>query len=482
MSTKPGHDSIFQDGTPRTSSRTSRLIKNLVWLITPAILTNGPRKPLHSTAYLDGLRGFAAFLVYWQHHQVWARVAISAGHIFENGFGYDGQYYFACIPFIRIFFTGGHVAVTTFFVISGYVLSMKPLKCIHAKEYTKLEESVASALFRRWLRLYIPAIGTTFAYFTIWHLFGVWTAYPKHKDTYLGEVYNWYLQFKKMSWVFQNEKPGESWFEYNFHLWSIPTEFRGSMVIYTIQIAISRCTRNARLAVQIALMFYFMFLVDGWYCSMFIGGMFICDLEMLARENNLPGFFAIFKNHTKRIYQFLFIFAIYLSGVPSYNPFDMSIIQSTPGWYYLSLLRSRILNDYKWFYLFWSSMFIVSAVPHLPLFRKFLESRFCQYLGKISFAFYLVHGPILWTLADRMYAVVGWLREDRNEGLKPYENLFPISKKGPLGMEIAFWVPHLVILPFTFWVAEIATKLFDEPSVKISHWFYRKNCGLAAKS
>jgi peptidoglycan/LPS O-acetylase OafA/YrhL len=477
MSPGPGHESIFQDDKQATRSRLSHFKDSFISLITPAIITRGPRKQLHLTAYLDGLRGFAAFLVYWQHHQVWARVAISAGHIFENGFGYDGQYYFACIPFIRILFTGGHVAVTTFFVISGYVLSMKPLKCIHAKEYTKLEDSVASALFRRWLRLYIPAIGTTFAYFTIWHLFGVWTAYPKHQETYLGEVYNWYLQFKKMSWVFQNEKPGDSWFEYNFHLWSIPTEFRGSVVIYTIQIAISRCTRNARLAVQVALMFYFLFVVDGWFCAMFIGGMFICDLEMLAQSNNLPSFFTIFQNHTTRIFQFLFIFAIYLSGVPSYNPFDMRIIQSTPGWYYLSLLRARVMNDYKWFYLFWSSMFIVSSIPHLPLFRKFLESRFCQYLGRISFALYLVHGPILWTFADRMYAVVGWLREDRNEGLKPYENLFPVSKAGPLGLELAFLVPHLVILPFTFWVAEIATKIFDEPSVKISHWAYRKGLG-----
>jgi hypothetical protein len=37
------------------------------------------------------------------------------------GNGYDGKYYFACLPGIRTLFSGGHFAVSVFFVLSGYI-------------------------------------------------------------------------------------------------------------------------------------------------------------------------------------------------------------------------------------------------------------------------------------------------------------------------------------------------------------------------
>jgi hypothetical protein len=75
---------------------------------------SGQRKAPHHTAYLDGLRGFAAFMVYWHHHQLWPRAL--GDLIFENAFGFEERYYFACIPGIRTFFSGGHFAVALFFV------------------------------------------------------------------------------------------------------------------------------------------------------------------------------------------------------------------------------------------------------------------------------------------------------------------------------------------------------------------------------
>ena len=99
-------------------------------VLRPSIFTKAPRKELSPTSWLDGLRGFAAFLVYWQHHQGWARVGIIANDLMETSFGYNDQYYFAALPGIRLFFTGGHIAVSIFFFISGHVLSVKPLALI----------------------------------------------------------------------------------------------------------------------------------------------------------------------------------------------------------------------------------------------------------------------------------------------------------------------------------------------------------------
>ena len=91
------------------------------------------------------------------HHVLWAHKGLSTDFI-ESGFGYQDKHLFSTYPFIRNFFGGGHYAVSTFFVISGYVLSTKPLSFIHAGEQAQLADNLASALFRRWLRLYIPLL------------------------------------------------------------------------------------------------------------------------------------------------------------------------------------------------------------------------------------------------------------------------------------------------------------------------------------
>jgi peptidoglycan/LPS O-acetylase OafA/YrhL len=200
-----------------------------IWsdLSLPTLFTRSPttrRKNLRRTAYLDGLRGFAAFMVYWHHHQLWARESIHADVIFERGFGFDGKY-----------------AVTIFFVISGYVLSTKPMSLIHAGEHLKLSENLCSALFRRWLRLFIPVICVTFIYLTSWHLFGIWIADVTQEVTYGGELYKWYAEFKNYSFMFTGG--GEPWLSFDQHVWSIPVEFRGSIIVFTSLLAFSRPSR-----------------------------------------------------------------------------------------------------------------------------------------------------------------------------------------------------------------------------------------------
>jgi peptidoglycan/LPS O-acetylase OafA/YrhL len=460
-------DDITAESKLSPSARAARW----VWEVTrPVVKLGGPRKQLRRTAYLDGLRGFAAFLVYWHHHQLWAHKTTLADNVLENAWGYQGKYHFATMHGIRTFFTGGHYAVTVFFVISGYVLSTKPLSLVQAGEYAKLGENLGSALFRRWLRLYIPVIVTTFLYMTSWHAFGIWT-YADHQSNFRDELWNWYGEFKKFSFVFNTG--GEPWFTYNFHVWSIPVEFKGSIVIYTSLLAFSRCTRNARLLCEAGLIVYFLYIADAWYCAMFMAGMLICDLDMLALKDDLPSIFWRMEPFKELIFYNFFVISVFLGGVPAQNS-ELETLRANPGWYFLSFLKPQAVFDYKWFYLFWASSFIVAAIPRIPWLKAFFETRFNQHMGRISYAFYLVHGPILWTLGDRLYALVGWAQQAQFFGIPNWVNKFPLSKSGPLGLEIAFLVPHLILLPFTLWIAEIVTRLLDEPSVKFTQWFHSK--------
>ncbi|KAI1076658.1 acyltransferase family-domain-containing protein [Whalleya microplaca] len=451
--------------------RLARPLKPLLSPLWPSM--PGTLEKLRPTAYLDGLRGFASFLVYWHHHQLWAHTAMEQNKMFEDGFGYEGKYHFAAFHGIRMFFSGGHYAVSTFFVISGYVLSAKPLSLIQSEEYVKLGDNVASALFRRWLRLYLPLIAVTFLYMTSCHVLGLWVENTK-QGSWRDELWAWYADFKNFSFVFN--LGGEPWFSYHFHAWSIQVEFKGSVIIYSCLMAFSRLSRRARLSCEVGLVFYFMYIADGWYAAMFMSGMLLCDLDLLATKNELPRVLRKLAPAKSFIFYHLLVFSLFLGGVPSVNA-DINRMKSQRGWYYLSSLKPQAVFDYKWFYLFWAATFLVASVPRIPWLRRFFEARFCQYLGRISFALYLVHGPVLWTLGDRLYASVGWYGKTQLHNLPQWVNRLELPKAGPLGLEFSFLAPHLVLLPLTIWLAELVTRLIDEPSVWLAQWLYGRLIG-----
>jgi peptidoglycan/LPS O-acetylase OafA/YrhL len=440
-----------------------------------ALRTSAPKKPVRRTAWLDGLRGFAAFIVYIHHNQLWAHGG-KGNLIFENSFGFENRRYFAALPFVRLFFSGGHFAVAIFFVISGYVLSVKSLSLIHSGKTSTAAESLGSALFRRWMRLYIPIMLVTFSWMCFRHWTKIWTDSHEMAGTFREDVKIWYQTFKNYSFVFTgnyHEFPER----YHSHTWSIPVEFRGSIIVYTTLSALSRCTTSARLWCQAGLMVYFLYIADGYYGTLFIGGMLLCDLDLLAQDGKLPRFLSVLSGFKEFIFFHLFVLAMYLGGVPSYdNPKadQLAVLFKSPGWSWLSHLKPQAVFDAKWFYLTWAAILTVASIPHLPWLKRFFETRFCQYLARISFALYLVHGLVIFSLADRIYAAVGLDRPRHKDGIPHWIGTFPLSKKGPMGFELAFWLPQLIILPFTLYMAEVVTKLADEPSVKITNWLYRK--------
>ncbi|KAI7552041.1 hypothetical protein KC331_g2151 [Hortaea werneckii] len=425
---------------------------------------------LRRTAYLDGLRGFAAFLVYWHHHCLWAHEAMESEKRLQNGWGYEGQYYFATLPGIRVFVNGGHFAVATFFVLSGYVLSTKPLALINAGEYTKLGDNVASALFRRWLRLYLPILATTFMMVCLWHIFGIWGNFIPEPNFRAG-IWKWYIDLKSYTFIFRTG--GEPWIDYNPHTWSIPVEFKGSIVIYTAVMAFSRCTRKARFWGELALVYYFMYIADGAHFAMFMAGMMIADFDLTAMANELPSWLTNLSFLEQPVSYFMLFMALVLGSVPSFSA-EIQVLRETPGWYAASKIVPQAVFDYKWFFLFWAAICMILSSGRIPWLKRFFETRFCLYLCRISYMLYLVHGPILWTLGDRLYAAVGWTREQQASTIPHWVNRMPMPRVGPYALEFAFFVPHIILLPFTLLVAEIATAVIDNPSLRFSAWLYSK--------
>ncbi|KAF2761276.1 hypothetical protein EJ05DRAFT_491938 [Pseudovirgaria hyperparasitica] len=427
---------------------------------------------LRETAYLDGLRGFAAFLVYILHHELWAHSALNhADRILENGFGHHGNFYFACLPFIRNFFTGGHIAVGCFFVISGYVLTLKPLTMINNGEYGKLGDNLASAIFRRWFRLWVPIAIVTFLYATFLHLTDLKGPHQMN-TTWLGEVWDWYVELKNYSFVFN--MGGKDYFYLNDHIWTIPCELRGSLVVYLACLSFARFSRNARLYAELALLWYFMWIVDGWFVAYFVAGMILADLDVLAKLGNLPRWIVNLAPYQEMIWYSLFMIGMFFAGVPSQSN-ELEDIRVTPGWYWLSFLKPQAVFAPKWFYLFFGAVPIVAVIPRIHFLKAFFESRFCQFMGRISYCFYLAHGPVLWLVGGRLYSAVGLVREGLDETEFPgWPNAFPIPHIGPLGLESNFLLVNIITLPLTLWLGDVMTKLIDEPCVRAAGNLWRK--------
>jgi peptidoglycan/LPS O-acetylase OafA/YrhL len=461
----------------QTLSQRTRLkqwiYSRLIWL--PTLLQTKlfrASAPLSSTAYLDGLRGFSALMVYWMHNELYAHEMVRGPSILENAFGYNKQYYFVCFPGIRTLFSGGHLAVAIFFVLSGYVLSFRPLTLLHDGDLVKFGDGLASALYRRWLRLFVPLIGTSFVFMTLnWLIPGLTTFDSEPK--YVDEVLKWYYELKEFSFIFRSG--GEPWFSYNTQSWTIALEMKGSIIIYTCLLAFARCGRNARLSCQFGLIFYFLYIVDGWYGSLFVAGMLLCDLDHLAQHNNLPRFLTLPVLQQFKTFNFsvLFILGIFLGGVPSYSS-DIQVLRESPGWHYLSFLKPQAPFQYKFFFLSWAAVFVVTAVSHLSILKTFFEMPINQYLGRISFGLYLVHGPILHIFGERIFAAIGWTRESQFKVSPKWISRFPLPHNGPFGLEFSFLASQIALLPFTLWVAKIVTIIFDEPSVRIPKWIYKK--------
>ena len=201
------------------------------------------------------------------------------------------------------------------------------------------------------------------------------------------------------------------------------------------------------------------------YASCFVGGMLLADLHLLQSHHELPNFISRMAPYRMTISYTGLIIGLYLGGAPAFgNKIDN--YRDAPGWHYLSYLRPSAAFNPKAFYLFWAALFTVAAIPNIHWLKSFFELQPIQYLGKVSYAFYLVHGPILWTLGDRVYAAIGFARRNHAEGIASWVDLLRLPAWGPVGLEFNFLCAHIVLLPFTLWIAGVVTRVVDEPVLR----------------
>ncbi|KAL8391769.1 hypothetical protein RB595_002106 [Gaeumannomyces hyphopodioides] len=247
-----------------------------------------PQASLNATSYLDGLRGMAALIVYMFHYSY--RWYGRLGH----GWGSDeADHWFLQLPIIRVIHSG-RASVTTFFVISGFVLTVRPLTLLHRGQPDRLFDALGGALFRRPFRLFLPITASTGIIATLCQLnvFNRHSAPPTSANTpgdqfrhWLGSLVGLWNPFGAI-----NGRKTRYGNPYDGNLWTIPVEFKGSVLVFLLLLALLRARCWIRL-MAVAVSTCWLVHREDFDMGLFTGGLFLAELSITippARSRAAP--------------------------------------------------------------------------------------------------------------------------------------------------------------------------------------------------
>jgi peptidoglycan/LPS O-acetylase OafA/YrhL len=302
---------------------------------------------LHSTSWLDGVRGVAALEVYLFHTMgVW----VTLYPAFHSSPDQNNPLQ---LSLIRTIFVSGPAAVSLFFAISGYVLTQSSLRSIRERSPEKVYAAVFSSMFRRGFRLYLPPIALTFCEMVATRF----RIGPPLNFTFVPEA-NPALQF--LDWLaetnrfinpfynFSRAVQGVTTYtKYDAVIWTIPLEFYGSFLCYILLLLLARVPAHYLRMCSVALISLLSMLLGSWHFSCFIAGMLLADynLHQESATSSPPG-----PKHNM-LWTAVFALAFYTAGLPTFALSDANlkpmpgfeIIRSlTPMWLHLDLSATAL--------------------------------------------------------------------------------------------------------------------------------------------
>jgi peptidoglycan/LPS O-acetylase OafA/YrhL len=386
------------------------------------------------TAYLDGVRGVAALIVFIFH---WTLRFYPVRHGW--GYKYDSLW---LLPFVRLLFSGAAM-VAVFFVVSGFVLAHRFIRRMHAGEYAELYAGLTSITFRRAVRLFLPAFVSSLMAFVCADL-GLVKVPAKVEGEPFEHSLSTYIDYvdsesDPFTW---DMKAG--W--YNPNLWTIAVEFRGSLVVFLLLLGLARCRISVRLLVEAVLIIY-SFSHKRWDVALFIAGMALAEMDILLRKPT--GLWR--RRLVNSLLVLSLILGLFLAGYPQKHNTE------TPG-YKWSKHTWPFTAYRRRFWLAMGALLIVGAMVFLPSVQSVFRTRPVRYLGRISFSLYLVHG-----LGNRTVgkAILGlcWRH---------------IGKEGHWAFTISFVVSTALYFPILVWVSDMFWRAVDIPSMDLARWLEKK--------
>lgn len=382
------------------------LLARIPWLLLlPSFVVNyvrpgaaGPPRPKNPTAYLDGLRGVAALVVYLYHFSMMWRLA-------DLEMGYGGPRsanYWYQLPVVRLLIAG-RASVTVFFVISGYVLSIRTLRLLYRhqhddhrglpahqqqqqqerqqQQYGKVLAALSSSVFRRPFRLYLPiAVASGVLCILVQVHFPFLADHASNGGIAFNagssrlQLAHWWATMSRLVNPFTIDGiRGQGISRISMYiapLWTIPTEFKGSLAVFLMLLAFARARRAVAMAATLLVGVVWQLHKGDPDMALFMAGLLLAEMclafppsALLARRPAQH-----LAHHAAAT--LLFFVALWLLSTPlidtALTPGYRSFAHLAPRAYWGASSDLTINNSVQLFWIAVGSMLLILALMYAP--------------------------------------------------------------------------------------------------------------------
>ena len=331
--------------------------------------------------YLESLRGFACLMVFFTHFGVFFLPYLVAGPRFlpwlvqhikmdpANTPTFFWSEWFQTTPLQ--FLVSGQFAVSIFFILSGFVLTYKFVD----KDFSQNHLAIVSAVIKRPLRLFPMCFISVVATILLVHNDLMWLMEWRIDQGIIDSNANPNVVWKWMDYTIT------PWFliDHSFSglindvLWTLRIELIGSLYSFLFVLFFSR--KNIRWVAYPLAIYWFMFS----YFEFFIFGILLADIikNKIVQIHKTPG----------PVKFLCLIIGIYLASFPSLA--DPSYLKDTI-FYPLTFLPNFNTTGFN-IAAIYSAVPIFFVVLSSRRLMSLLEIKPLIFMGKISFAFYVMH-------------------------------------------------------------------------------------------
>ncbi|KAJ5647280.1 hypothetical protein N7490_003652 [Penicillium lividum] len=447
-------------------------IASTLWNPGDSSTKGDPRK---SVKWIDGLRGIASFLVVLTHlARAWDY------NLFSPRDTADAPPRLLQQPIFRIPWQG-RIGVTIFAFLTGYVCALKPLKQSRSGDKGAALFTVGKSAFRRPPRLIFPAtialviswVVAQFGGFVVANRSDCWWcryASPELKDSFWKELLRLGGNFLS-TWT-------TGIMAYDDHQWALLPLLKASMLIYILIVATVFVAFRWRMMIYVGMMLYFhqdaakntgessfnrSNLRGGMWKLTKIGyietfqmqavyGMLLSDLSYNTTLKN----WVQRHRYLRKVITFpLAILGLLIASYPGEHPewATWSNIMFNAATY----IFPPDVNIGKRYTAIGIDM-IILAIYLSPSTKDFLANRVLLWLGKQSFAVYLIHGTMLRVvLCWMLYGITGQPWEGPEAGTDDVrDDWLPLRSPWVVGVSIPVWI-GLVYACAAAWTAYVDT-------------------------
>lgn len=470
-------------------------------------------KSASHVAYVDGVRGVAALLVYVFHftfrvYNTNLTYGVDPAEASTKDMGRanpQSTFDLIRLPIIRLLYSGAPM-VSLFFVISGYSLAHRPLSIIRSspspgRDPTLLRHLAGSAL-RRPVRLFAPCVLSSVMVFIMVRLRIYEAVRPIAESTkyfpvlphethvalqpsIFAQIADWW---RCMSDLLHNAF-GDNFFggnfDYDVHLWTIPVEFRSSMSLFLALLVSSCLSVGGRFLWWAVLILWS---IDGgkWEMILFYAGAALSEMDLMRTERSSPGpkedddgyqaeaggwadgddpicgllglgtgekaHDMVVSAQRHALAFMVMLIGLFLLSYPE------ELAGISPGYGLISHLTPKSFGQAFRFWHVCGAVLFTYALSTSKLMQRPFTTAFAQYLGQISYGMYLMHGPVTHSIG---YAILGacWdiFGEERGSGF-----------------EVGFGVGLLLTTLAVMWAGHVWSRVVDARCVRLARWMIEK--------